>query len=395
MKKRLSVACIVIAYSLFLSACQEVPDEVKENMKQYGENKQIGEVDFSYCSVEEIQNLSMSDMSVTEKNIEFPATVDFSNVDDVGEVTFSFVDGYTEYAADYSLQHEIDEESFVDYEGVLNGDEGIVSNDENKRKYLYLGNNGEISYFEDFFYDMEDISDDSFVTEKMYIKRENFTNKKISYIDGEVDLSDEIAFVENEVKNTIKGIDEYDAEVRTVHILRCKDGGEYVLMNLQFTYNGMVLDFCGGAINISEAGDGYVGNMDNYINVGLSKEKKIDRLSVNGILEVYDYEKADTIIDFQTAVNIFENKMSSFNNVKVCEIEPIYMLEPVYDYKANDYYAKGKTHVNARPVYSFLIGFGEDDSEIAIVEGNELVYFNVDMLTGEVYTNLESKGYGT
>ena len=134
--------------------------------------------------------------------------------------------------------------------------------------------------------------------------------------------------------------------------------------------------------------------MDNYINMGLSDTNEICQLSINGVFEVEEYKEAEKIIDFQTAVNIFEHEMASFNEVDVCEIEPVYMLEPVYDADGGEYYAKGGNEVKAVPVYSFLIKNGDDVQNIGILEGNELVYFNVNMLTGEIYTNFDNKGYG-
>ncbi|WP_455719535.1 hypothetical protein [Agathobacter sp.] len=393
MKKNTIIMFIILTCMFIMSACQKVPDEVKKNMEQYGKNGYQNDRDNTYCSVDELKNISMADMEVHDKNIIFPSKVDFSNLEEVGEMTFKFQQNYTEYMSYYCEQFGIDSSLKTISEGALEGDSGEVVDDNKVKKYLYISESGVISYMASNFYDEENISNSMVDTEKIYLSRGDGTDKKIKFRSGEADISEEVEFAETMSKKIIKGVDGFSTEVRTIHLLENNENEQYAIMNLQLKYKGMILDFFGGGIESTEDGLGKVSNMDNYINIGLSDKNEISRLSANGILRVEKYNRKDKVIDLQTAINIFENEMASFNKVDVCEIEPVYMLVPIYDVAGGEYYAKGGNEVKAIPVYSFLIKYGNDDSEIGIQEGNELVYFNVNMLTGEVYTNFESKGY--
>lgn len=385
MKKRAVISCVLVGCAFILSACQEVPDEVRENMAQYGKNEYVDEKEMSFCSVEDLRKSSMDDIVVEGENIKLPSYVDFSKVDEVGEPTFKFVENYSEYMPYYCELFGIDSGLETDYSGVLSGDYGKTADDTADRKYLYVSDGGEISYLSSYFYyDGADMNDNTSDVKKIYLKRG----------DNAENLSQMVSFAEEESKKIIKDIDGFDTEVRTIQLAEGKDGREYALMNLELTYKGMVLDFFGGKVEVTGDNQACVSNMDNSINVGLFDTNEICRLSINGVFEVEEYKKAEKIIDFQTAVNIFEHEMASFNEVDVCEIEPVYMLEPVYDAEGGEYYAKGGNVVKTIPVYSFLIRYGDDVQNSGILEGNELVYFNVNMLTGEIYTNLDDKGYG-
>lgn len=385
MKKETVISCVLVGCAFVLSACQEVPDEVRENMAQYGKNEYVDEKEMSFCSVEDLRKSSMDDIAAERENIKLPSYVDFSKVDEVGEPTFKFVENYSEYMPYYCEQFGIDYGLETDYSGGLSGDYGKTTDDTAKRKYLYVSDGGEISYLSSYFYyDGADMNDSTSDIEKIYLKRGDKAEK----------LSQMVSFAEKESKKIIKGIDGLDTEVRTVQLAQGKDGREYALMNLELTYKGIILDFFGGQVDITGDNQACVSNMENYINMGLSDTNEICQLSINGVFEVEEYKEAEKIIDFQTAVNIFEHEMASFNEVDVCEIEPVYMLEPVYDADGGEYYAKGGNEVKAVPVYSFLIKNGDDVQNIGILEGNELVYFNVNMLTGEIYTNFDNKGYG-
>lgn len=64
------------------------------------------------------------------------------------------------------------------------------------------------------------------------------------------------------------------------------------------------------------------------------------------------------------------------------------------DYQSEtEYYAAPGNVVRARPVYSFMIVYGEADTSMGVTENNTFCYVNVDMLTGEVTTNMDSKGF--
>ena len=76
--KRMFVALLS---GLFLCGCQAVPEEVKENMKEYGDNRQKEVSEITYCSKKLLKTVKLPE--VTGSSFSLPEEVDFSDIEDV------------------------------------------------------------------------------------------------------------------------------------------------------------------------------------------------------------------------------------------------------------------------------------------------------------------------
>ena len=66
--RKINLILFVIFCVLFLvlpTGCQQVPDEVKNRMKNYGEGGQIEKTEVSYCTVEELRNAGVTRMTLS------------------------------------------------------------------------------------------------------------------------------------------------------------------------------------------------------------------------------------------------------------------------------------------------------------------------------------------
>ena len=102
MKKALLVP--LIAGICLLTGCAEAPDQVKENMKDYGVNEQIVLDNVTYCSPAELKNITPDTLTYQPKNLILPDKIDFSDVEDVGLVTFCSKENFSVNKEDFAAQ---------------------------------------------------------------------------------------------------------------------------------------------------------------------------------------------------------------------------------------------------------------------------------------------------
>lgn len=392
----LSLHLLLIICSLCLlvfTGCQQVPEEVKNHVNTYGDNDEASVIKLNYCTLNDLNNASLNSIRVNNSNVDYPDYVDFSNIININTGTFRFVTNYKENKNYYLNLFDMNGVNGENFSGTLNGDHGIICNDKKNNRCIYLGENGEFSYAGYQFSNGNNIIDYTKDTKKIYLMRGDSVTQDVVLNGNPVALADELNFAQEYLKNIIHD-ESFDTEIRTIFIKKDNQNNDILTFNAQYEYKGMILDFFGGRIRGDEDGNSIVDEMDDYINIVMTKKDEIAFMNTNGILEKEELSPVDKIIDFQTAVNIFENKMSTFNDLKVVEIEPVYMLEPVYDNANDEYYAAPGNKVNITPVYSFLLECGDDNIEdIGLIEGNGLAYVNVNMITGEVTTNFEEKRF--
>ncbi|SFO30188.1 hypothetical protein SAMN04487831_11757 [Pseudobutyrivibrio sp. UC1225] len=383
---------IVCSLSMFLfTSCMPVPEEVSANMDKYGENKYKEQISFEYCSVNDLKCMDIDDVISSDKNITYPDNVDFSKIKSISEGEFQFSQDYQKNDEYYRELFDFTEVSSEDFQGALNGDEALVYDDVIEKRYYSISDSGQLSYVVAPYYD-----DTSWINiqngiEEINLFKDEYSDISINFKDESVTLNNELVFIDNYLGNIL--IDEdFDITPRKVYIRKDFEGNDLISVNAVFDYDGMILDFFGGGIGVDN-NVYYVKEMNEYINMDITDAGGISLISIPGILEIKDAEPVDKIIDLQTAVNIFEKEMSTFNELKVEEIIPLYMIEPIYDSSRREYYASAGNAVKFTPVYSFIMAYGNDYSEVGILEGNTLVYVNINMITGKVTSNLEERKF--
>ena len=276
-----------------------------------------------------------------------------------------------------------------------------------KREYLSVGDNGCI-YFEqkDGYTELDDGEDneeeeseevaiESDIQERIYLKRGDSKDKRINLNGQEVVLAEEVDWLNQKINQimSIDGTFEYD--VRTVYVRKRENGFHRLSVSAQMEYKGVTLDFFGAGMEIDdEKGRGYVKQMENSIRIQMDAHKEIACMGNSGLFEIVEEKPLEQVIDFQSAVDIVERKMAGFRKVSIAEVQVMYTMMPQYDYTEPEaYYAAPGNVVETRPVYSFMVKHGEEDFGKDVLEGNELCYINVDMITGEVTDNFEDRGY--
>ena len=388
---------VLIVFSLFtglLCGCREVPDKVKENMKEYGDNECNEEVAISYYTVDELKSINNSTFRLTgSSNIEYPDYFDFSRVEEIGTVEFEYKEDYCDEATRFTTFFEVDESVKKDFIGNVAGFQGVLFDDVNKENYLYVGDNGDVSFVGSDFYNDASVPGTT-KTEKLYFMRGDKKTKEVKLNGAVVDLKELVGFGEKCCEDLIEFKD-ISPLVRTAFIRRNNDGNDTVSLNLELLYKGVVLDCFGSRMSFDSDNVGFMDSIGSNINIVINKRDSLAVFTINGVLEAGSFVKEEKLVDFQSAVKILEKELSTFNKLEIVEIEPVYVLHPIYDYKAGEYYAAAGNKVIARPVYSFLIEYGDDDNGIYINEDNGLVYVNVDMVTGELTTNFENRGFRT
>ena len=97
--RKINLILFVIFCVLFLvlpAGCQQVPDEVKDRMENYGEGGQIEKTEVNYCTVEELRNASMDDIDHVPDNLKLPKKVDFSGIESIENLVLKRPEDYDE-----------------------------------------------------------------------------------------------------------------------------------------------------------------------------------------------------------------------------------------------------------------------------------------------------------
>lgn len=106
-----------------------------------------------------------------------------------------------------------------------------------------------------------------------------------------------------------------------------------------------------------------------------------------GRLKIDSAEKVSEIVDLESAIRLVNREVSGFHQLKIDKVLPLYALYPKYNTEEELISFPGQK-VEGRPVYAFIIKEVEDKSEFGITKNNACKVVFVDMVTGEVCTNI-------
>ena len=399
--KRVGITTLLLLVSsLTLSACQAAPDEVKEAQKGYQENKQIESVEVTYCNIEELEKSVEEAMKLQPDNMILPKTVDFSQIKEVDTLTLEFQGDFLknkEHAAEVFGCTGSDWKNAT----IENAGYEIWSLDNNEEKYfINVGDNGFVAAILPDVYDGF-FGEDKTKVKKIYRVGRTADMQEECVLSGETTtIAEQVEFVNDWFQNTWKWKEEgLDYQVRTVILREDEENGEMLSMEVGKKYQGIVLDNCGGEMEIdTTSGETKLLNIGTGFYTAQARKNSIDYFtSGQGAFDIKEAVKQETFIDLASAVRLAEKELSGFQKVTISDIQIIYMLQPVYENEnANgDYTAPGK-QVKGTPVYRFYIDRVYEDIGFSGIDDSSLDYFiNVDMLTGEVSLNLSMAAYDT
>ncbi len=381
-----------------LAGCQQAPQEVREQMERYQKNEHTVEAELNYCTVKELNQASVDDLPTVPENLILPRTVDFSNIEDIGNLRLAFVEDFQKNKEALAEFFQVHPTEWQESKGELEGDDAVIYDNAEDKEYFWVMDNGTFAWSSGEAYEKEAMSEAEL--EELY---ENTTrlfrgagdDMELSFIlgDEEVWLKDQIRWAEEQLNQNDIFDDTFTYYVGTVYIRHFGENKNRLSLLAQIQYHGVALDYFGGGI-VEKGGIYRVGRMDNFVGMDMNRPNTILCCNNNGQFQVREYEKENKILDFPSAVSLVSKELSGFKAVTVREINVIYTLEPIYDYESGkEYYAKAGNEVRTRPVYSFMIEYGKDLSNYWVGDANAVCYVNVDMLTGEVTSNLEAKHY--
>lgn len=378
--KSIKAMLITLLLSLTLCACQEVPEEVKKNMKEYGENAQKKASEVTYCSVEELRKTKLSEQS--DSNIVFPKEVDFSDVEEVGvlqltiEKNFHLEKNIKKYAKLFGVNR-----ADIKKEDSGAGSWGnIISYDSEKDKVCFsMIENGGMAYMRDDSYDnTPNVIENRYSTDK-----DDLSQVNISLSDGEVNLA-------KMCKDTEKWLDEnmyVDGIKHKISDVYVRKMGDKTKLSMCAEYDYKGICFSNHTFPLVEENDDFSQKLlttSHAEELEYTDTKSPTYFSRNMEISIDSVEPVTKIVDYESAQRIVKETMSGFGVFHVSEAIPLYFMF-LKDYEE----APGKK-IEARPVYAFLVTEKSEDMNLGVLKSSQCThFFLVDMVTGEFTTDLD------
>lgn len=380
----------IFAVCLLLCGCQKTPEEVKENMEQYGENTHVEDTKITYCSVDELKGKKIS--AVDAGNITISSGADFSNIEDVAVLQLSFEQNFlTENNKEkYAELFGVDKNKLQDEDaGGRDWGRGACYDNEKKRKYLYMLESGGMAYMAGSSYD--NIAFDT-IEKKYNTDEEDISGINIVLNDTETNLSDICKNTEQWLEEHMY-IDGLHYKISDVYIRKQENNAtddRAISMWAEYEYKG--IQFNGYTIPLDEYDDAYNWKtltttafilLDYYENPDMPS-----RFSRNTNFVIDSSEPIKKVIDPDSAVSILKDTLSGFGVFHISKVLPLYVLY------LKDYAEAPGAGIEARPAYAFLV---EDinrkhdtDYGTGLIKTNCYEhFFFVDMETGELTTDLK------
>lgn len=393
MKSRKGVKRSVLAICLCMSlcACQQTPEKVKQNMEEYGENRQVEQSDITYCNVADLREAQMPD--VDRGGVTLPETVDFSAVEGVEVLHLSaekdfLKDGQAEKCAKlFGLKTDKFEGGEDDAWG------GTIRYDDEKDQYMNISQNGGMAQGTGFGYDpTENVVEHKYTEEEIWTG--DTTQTDIQLADGTVNLTKFCEDVEQWLEKNMAVGGGIRYRVSDVYVRNRKAGekkakGEKKLPGIlslcaEYDYKGIRLN--NHTMSLSEEDEQFnsVPVTTQLVTIMDYESKELPCFfSRNVMFHLDSSEPVEKIVDLASAVRIVKEKLSGFDALHFTKIIPLYI--PYIGEKGE----KPGAQIEARPVYAFLIEEEAEPQLTSIVKCNNCHKFLfVDMVTGELTVEL-------
>lgn len=392
MKKNIVKMIISVFACLCLVGCQKPPEQVVENMKEYGQNEQVEEeTEITYCSASELKDTDVKSI-VDKYDVNIPDNIDFSAIEEISELTVKYKENFVaENEKKYADLFGFDISNLKEIGSNRVG--GLIKqgDDEEKKIHYGIGDNGFLAYMSGHWFDE---SIESNVEKRYDILKEDISNVSIDSDEEIISLSD-LCKENEEWFNKNIGTSTLTYNVTDALVREIKYESETVKkISLcgEFNYKGIY--FNNHLYNVIESNDGtYKTIVTNAIMSEYEDGDTMVRFTVNNnLFEIIDSKKIDRVVDFESAVRIVEEKLASFNQFEFCDVRPLYIMETISDDSGNIDPSAPGMEIVAKPVYAFLekgnLSYDElpDDIVIALNKYNRFVY--VDMVTGELVTDI-------
>lgn len=364
-----------------LCGCQSTPDEVRDNMREYGENEQLDKSDITYFTVEDLRKTKASDLVLEgNNNIEFPEDVDFSDIESVELIDMTYEENVYDDRDRYMKLFNIPDNG-------LEYDE-----DEDGRSVMY--------YTDDTNFH---VCDDGFIAYRSGLSKADMDMMRVQN-DAYYDIErDDISGVEISLNgHTVKLQEMVDKTKKWLDENRPAEGLEYIvayackqtlLYDNKDEKNKLLsfeveLEHNGIRLNNHASGEW----MHYSIEISYDTPDYISYFGNGGAgLRVEPLEKVTDIVDIKSAAAMVNEKLTGFAHIKIDKIVPIYTMNVQEFADTEEVYLPGRK-LDTRPVYAFLIKDpdyeGYNSTGILNINSYQS-YILVDMITGEMITDIE------
>lgn len=379
----------VVVIICLLTGCQQAPEQVQERMNSDADMQQMQETDCTYCTVEELKNISIDMVSYKPGNISLPDKIDFSDLEAVGTVTFQAQENYMDKREEIAEYFGVDNPRWEFYEESTNWCQY-----DGEKETLVVDDNGEWAYECGRLY--QSVLQDTLprTVKKLHLNREDITGIECRF-DGKMEsLENSIAYA-NQWLNRCKYINhDFDYKLRTIYVREYPDGENHLSMLYQMMYKGVGLSYITYGMLVDGQGEVIINAINSDVEMDMENSSTVTGFTISNHVNVIREEMVSEVIDFESALRLVEEKMAGFSKLNVAEVRIEYVLEPQYDTSRSDNAYSSGVVMEARPVYAFWIPHGgSDDSDYGICESNEMVYIYVDMLDGTVTDDFEPYSY--
>lgn len=387
---KVKVSFLLLCMAWLCCGCQQAPQEVLERMDSYGENKQMASKERDYCTIAELKRTKMSDSDVKTDNIILPQDVDFSEIESISILNLSFVENYMENREEAIDLFGIDENSLINdtFDAETNMGGTAIYDSPVDRKYLAVEDNGFVSFVSGLTYDyINDKAEYGATLKKYDLEAEGLSGKKVEFEEREVDIAAARESAETWLNENIPMKDcEYRISDAYVRELSCSGEKKRQLsFYAEVFYRGMQFNSYASKQHADNA------QVDFYmygIQLNYDGWEQLSFFS-NGVgkINIDSGKEINEVIDLKSAIQLMNEEMSGFRELNITKILPMYVLYPTYQTDEELYAVPGQK-MEGRPVYAFLIAEGSDDTEFGINKSNAYKVIFVDMVTGEVTTNI-------
>ena len=394
--KRCVVALLVCACCL--AGCQATPEQVKINKENYNANEQIDSVEITQCNLEELSASVEEALKQEYENIVLPKQIDFSMVEEVNEMTFTYAVDFLKNKEEVAKMFGYENLAWEEAQSVIENDRSQIAENSREKYYVGVGDNGWATALKGNIYDRFSQEDNTTVKAVYQVDRKEGLEENCMLSGEQTTIKEQVSYVEEWFQNQWKQWEpEFDYMVSTV-VQREEEGSDnhILMMEVDKYYCGVLLDPVGGKMS-QEKKKITLETIGSSCTIGLSEKNSWDDYTNgSGLLTVKEKNIQDKFIDFASAVRIVEKELSGFRKLDVSDVKIMYTLKPIYDNtKENANYCEPGGEVYARPVYSFFVDREYEDLGLATINLSEMYYFvQVDMITGEVTLKLSMGAYG-
>lgn len=379
--KRNRLITLCMAAALLLGGCQAAPDEVKNNMKQYGTGGQTDEAQLEYCSVKELGKRVFP--SSHSKNLTLPENVKVPEVEELGILHIKQRDDFPtrDEIQKYSKLLNFRPDQLKPEKDIDNSGDGLTYDNE-KDYYINMFKNGTFILMKDMMHDPAKLKK----VQQYQLLPGEFPEQTIKLQDRKVSLEEACRTAQKWLTQNMP-LEGLDYEISDACILQSSKS-DCVSLNAKYTYNGIPIDDSCMLVTENKDLDPVWLTSPKAVHISFSDADTPSLISRSEFLSVSSVEKQDKAITPECAVEILRRSLSGFGAVTIDSILTSYILYP--DDTSDLGNGPGAAYT-ARPTYVFLQkkSVEPDDNEAVILNANSVLhFFFVDMITGEVKGDL-------